>query len=176
MEWGINMETEALSELTSIVYLDPNESIFSITEGQLLSLQIGKKFYAKVDLYQAFPFSLDSQYISVRDEKGDEIGMIKDIDVFPPESREAILKELSWRYYSPQVKKIISIKNEFGHLYWDIETDHGFRKFVTRARDEGIYPITNKRLLIVDMSGNRYEIADYHQLDDKSLRLLEPYI
>ena len=68
------------------------------------------------------------------------------------------------------------VKDEFGHLYWDVETDHGFRKFVTRARDEGIYPIGGRRLLIVDMTGNRYEIEDYHRLDARSLRFLEPYI
>jgi len=175
-EMGMDMETECLQALTNINYLDPREAVFATTEGGLLSLQLGDRFYSKVDLYQAFPFSLEYQYISVRDDKGDEIGIIKDLKEFPPQSQEAIRKELSWRYYAPQITRILDLKDEFGHLYWDVETNYGFRKFVTRARDEGIYPIAGGRLLIVDMAGNRYVIEDSRRLDAKSLRFLEPYI
>ncbi|NMB39500.1 MAG: DUF1854 domain-containing protein [Firmicutes bacterium] len=170
------MESRDLSDLTNIRYLDPEKAIFSITEGGLLTLQLGNEYFAKVDLHQAFPFSLENKYISVRDEEGKEIGIIKDLDVFSQQSREAVEKELAWRYYAPQITKIIDIKDEFGHRYWDVETNHGHRKFVTRGRDEGIYQITESRILIIDMTGNRYEIANYYQLDTKSLRLLEPFI
>jgi len=172
----IDMEVEGLSALTNINYLDPNEAVFATTEGGLLSLQLGDKYYGKVDLYQAFPFSLEYQYISVRDEKGEEIGIIRDLTEFPPQSQKAIRTELSWRYYAPRITRVLDLKDEFGHLYWDVETDHGFRKFVTRAREEGINPIADWRLLIIDMTGNRYEIEDYRRLDAKSLRFLEPYI
>lgn len=173
---GMSMAAKELSEFSNINYLDPKEAIFSISEGGLLSLQLGATFYRKVDLHQAFPFSLEHKFISVRDEEGEEIGIIKDVADFSAESREAILTELGWRYYAPIITRILDVKDEFGHLYWDVETDHGFRKFVTRARDEGIYPIGGRRLLIVDMTGNRYEIEDYHRLDARSLRFLEPYI
>ncbi len=170
------MESKALSELTSVNYLDPKKAIFSLTEGGILTLQLGEKYYAKIDLYQAFPFTLENQYISVRDEKGDEIGIVKDLTNFPKEAKDAIQKELEWRYYAPQITKITEIKEEFGHRYWDVETSHGQRKFVTRGRDEGIHQITESRLLIIDMTGNRFEIFDYQRLDPRSLRLLEPLI
>lgn len=170
------MESRDLSDLTNIRYLNPEKAIFSITEGGLLTLQLGNEYFAKVDLYQAFPFSLENKYISVRDEEGEEIGIIKDLDELPQQSREAVEQELAWRYYAPQITKIIDIKDEFGHRYWDVETNHGYRKFVTRGRDEGIYQITESRILIIDMTGNRFEIANYYQLDAKSLRLLEPFI
>ncbi len=170
------MESKDLSELTSIRYLNPEEAIFSVTEGGLLTLQLGDKYFPKVDLHQAFPFSLENKYISVRDGEGEEIGIIKDLHDFPQQSREAVEKELEWRYYAPHITKIIDIKDEFGHRYWDVETNHGYRKFVTRGRDEGIYQITDARILIIDMTGSRFEIPDYYQLDAKSLRLLEPLI
>lgn len=173
---GMDMEAEGVSAFTNINYLDPKEAIFATTDGGLLSLQVGDRYYSKVDLYQAFPFSLEHQYLSVRDENGEEIGMIKDLREFPPQSQKAIRTELNWRYYAPKIIRVLTLKDEFGHLYWDVETNYGFRKFVTRARDEGIYPIADGRLLIVDMTGNRYEIEDYRRLDAKSLRFLEPYI
>lgn len=172
----MSMAAKELQEFSSINYLNPKEAVFAISEGGLLTLQLGTELYRKVDLYQAFPFSLEKKYISVRDEEGNEIGIIRDVAEFPAESQEAILTELRWRYYSPVITRILDVKDEFGHLYWDVETDHGFRKFVTRARDDGIFPIGGGRLLIVDMTGNRYEIEDYHRLDARSLRFLEPYI
>lgn len=174
--WGIDPIGDALAKFTNINYLDPKEAIFSTTEGGLLSLQLGNTFYHKVDLHQAFPFSLEHQFISVRDTNGEEIGIIRDVREFPRQSQEAIMNELRWRYYAPQIKRILAIKDEFGHLYWDVETDHGYRKFVTPHRDDGIFSVGQRRLLIVDMTGNRYEIRDYRELDAKSLRLLEPYI
>lgn len=176
MENTNSSKAKELSDLTKIKYLTPKEAIFSTTEGSLLALQLKDKFYNKVDLYQAFPYSLEEKYISVRDEQGEEIGIIKDLQEFGKESQVAIKTELKWRYYAPQINRILNIKDEFGHMYWDVETDHGFRKFVTRGRDTGIFPISESRILIVDMTGNRFEIPDYHQLDQKSMRFLEPLI
>lgn len=172
----MNTEAQNLSQFADVNYLDPKEAIFSTTEGGILTLQLGDDFYPKVDLYQAFPFSLEYKYISVRNQKDQEIGVIKDVADFSSQVQEAIKNELQWRYYAPEIKQILNIKEEFGHMYWDVETNRGLRKFVTRGRDDGVYPITDQRLLIIDMTGNRFEILNYHQLDDKSLRLLEPLI
>lgn len=172
----MSLEAQNLAQFADINYLDPKETLFSTTEGGVLTLQLGSDFYPKVDLYQAFPFSLEYKFISVRNHKDEEIGVIKDIEEFAPDSQEAIKKELQWRYYAPEIKQIVNIKEEFGHMYWDVKTNRGLRKLVTRGRDDGVYLITDSRILIIDMAGNRFEIFDYHQLDAKSLRFLEPLI
>ena len=68
------------------------------------------------------------------------------------------------------------MKEEYGHMYWDVETDRGYRKFVTRGRDQSIIPITDTRILIIDMTGNRFEIPNYHELDQRSFRYIESLV
>lgn len=157
-------------------YISPEEAIFRTTDGGVLTLQIDDNFYSKVDVYQAFPLSLENKFISIRNEKDEEIGVIKDLADFDQESREAVLEEIQWRYYTPKIKRILSTKEEYGHMYWDVETDRGFRKFVTRGRDQSILPISNTRILIIDMTGNRFEIPNYRELDQKSFRYIESLV
>lgn len=169
--------TETAEQMIGDVrYLSPDEAIFRTTSGGVLTLQINDDFYPKVDVYQAFPLSLEHKFISIRNENDEEIGVIKDLAEFDQESREAILKEIQWRYYTPKIKRVLSMKEEYGHMYWDVETDRGYRKFVTRGRDQSIIPITDTRILIIDMTGNRFEIPNYRELDQRSFRYIESLV
>lgn len=163
--------TEAIG--SDIKYLEPGKAQFSTSAGGLVQLVIDDTTYNKVDLHLAFPFSLPRQFISVRDSKGKEIGMIRHVEELDKTSRQAIEQELQWRYFSPVIQRILSLKEEFGHTYWEVETDRGLRKFVTRGRDEGVQRISETRLLIIDMTGNRFDIPDTEQLDPKSRSILE---
>ncbi|NLY10781.1 MAG: DUF1854 domain-containing protein [Firmicutes bacterium] len=169
-------DNSSFAEFESVKYLEPNEAVFSINEGGILTLNLNGKEYNKVDLYRAFPFRFKDKYISVRDENGDEIGMIFDLNKFNKASKEAILHELNWRYFSPIIKRVISVKEEFGYIYWDVETDRGFKKFVTRSRDQGLQLVNETRLLVTDMTGNRFEIPDIRVLDAKSKHLIETLV
>lgn len=173
---GDKIQDDSIEQLAEIKYLYQREAKFSTTPGGVLSLKLGEEEYNKVDLYLAFPFTLEHKLISVRNEKGDEIGMIKDLEDFDSESKDAILMELQWRYYSPQILRILNIKDEFGYLHWDTETDRGYRKFVTRGREDGIQMLSETRLLVTDMTGNRFEIPNFEELDAKSVRYLESLV
>lgn len=159
-----------------VAYLSPKEAVFRTTSGGVLTLQLGDDFYAKVDVYQAFPFTIENQFISIRNEEDEEIGVIRDLADFDEESREAVLTEIQWRYYTPKIERILATKEEFGHMYWDVKTDRGYRKFVTRGRDQSIIPIDASRILIIDMTGNRFEIPDYNALDQRSFRYIESLV
>lgn len=154
-------------------YLDVEEARFRTTAGGLLSLELGERVYPKVDLHLSFPFTHPDRFISVREPEGEEIGLILDLSELDQPSQEAVLKELGWRYYTPKIKRILSYKEEFGHAYWEVETDRGRRKFVTRGRDQTVRSITERRTLIIDVSGNRFEIEDLAKLDSRSRQYLE---
>ena len=53
-----------------------------------------------------------------------------------------------------------------------METDRGVHTFVTRGRDQTVRSISERRTLIIDVSGNRYEIADLEDLDVRSREYL----
>lgn len=86
----MSAETQELSLFSEMNYLDPKESVFAVTTGGVLTLQVKDQYYNKVDLYLAFPFSLRNRFISVRGEKDEEIGIIKELEEFAPASRQAI--------------------------------------------------------------------------------------
>tara|TARA_Y100000588_G_C13643759_1_gene664896 strand:- start:52 stop:414 length:363 start_codon:yes stop_codon:yes gene_type:complete len=111
-------------------------------------------------------------YISLLDIKNEEVAFIKDLKDLDKESRRVIEEELTRRYLKAKIKRVHSIQMEFGVTYWDVSTDRGDREFVIRGH-ENTHWATDKRLLITDVDGNRFEIMDYTQLDPHSIRLIE---
>lgn len=159
--------------MNDLHYLDVEQARFRTTPGGLVSLSLGDEFYPKVDLYLAFPFTYPDRFISVHEPEGDEIGLIRELAKLDSVSQEAIKQELQWRYYTPKITRILSYKEEFGHTYWEVESDRGEHEFVTRGRDQTVRNISERRTLIIDVSGNRYEITDVTKLDTRSRQYLE---
>lgn len=159
--------------MAEMEYMNVNSARFRLTPGGLLSLEIGDKFYPKVDVHLAFPFSWPNRFISIWKPEGDEIGLIEDLSDLDANSQEALKQELNWRYYIIIIKRIISYKEEFGHAYWEVDTDRGQYKFVTRRRDQSVRSVSAVRVLIADVSGNRFEIEDITKLDNRSRFYLE---
>ena len=71
------------------------------------------------------------------------------------------------------IKRIDSLRSEFGVSYWEVQTDRGNREFVVRNVSENAQWITDRRLLLLDVDGNRFEISNLEVLDKKSRGLIE---
>jgi len=165
---------KGLEEYAEIRYLNPDEIILRKTEGGFLALQIGdSEKYDRVNLYRAFPFSKENEFISVRDSEGKEIGILRSLDDFSGEKRALLLGELNRRYFTPIIERIHSIKEEFGYVYWDVKTDAGYRRFTIKRDENSVINIDGKRVLIIDVDGNRFEIPDVEALDAKSYKKIE---
>lgn len=165
---------DALSDYVEIKYLSPAEATFQATPGGFvrLSLATGEE-YPRINVHRAFPLTLKDRYISVRDMEGNEIGMIENLHDFPQEVVQLIEGELERRYFTPVIKRIESIKEEFGYAYWSVDTDVGQRRFTVRDMHANVIPLSAERVFVVDVDGNRYDIPDYTALDPKSRKLLE---
>ena len=130
--------------------------------------------YLSVKAILASPLSYPNHYISLIDDKGEEITMLPSVDELDKESRAAILKELANRYRGAIIHKIHSIRSEFGVSYWEVETDRGWREFVVEENPNQFIWLSETRLLILDVDGNRFEIPDYTRLDAHSVKLMTP--
>lgn len=162
------MDTKQKNEvIDGLEYLDPKDVKFTQTSGGVVSLQLGDKYYPKVDLYLAFPFTYPDQFISVRDPEGDEIGLLRSLRELDSDSQKAVQEDLQWRYFTPKIERITALKEEFGHAYWEVITNRGPQKFVSR-RHQAVRLISEDRYLVIDVSGNRYEIPDLSKLDARS--------
>lgn len=156
-----------------LLFLKPKEAVFKKTTGGFLSLDYQGVHYERVDLVRTFPFTDPYAFISVResDEAANEIGVIKDISLFKEE--EGILKEqLEFRYHIPKIQKILSIKEEYGYAYFEVKTDYGDCRFAISIGRGSVISISDTKLLIIDLDGNRFEIPDIGTLSAAELKKL----
>lgn len=158
-------------------YLNVKDIYFDKTKGGFLSLKLSNgEFYNRVNLYRAFPLSKPDEFISVRDVDDEEIGIIRYLDDVDNPTRELINIELDRRYFSPVVEEILSLKDEYGHVYMTIITNSGQREITVPMGSSNIIKLKNNRIILLDIDGNRYDIVDYKKLDSKSIKLLESVI
>ncbi len=133
----------------------------------------GDRSYTRVKVVRAAPLSHPARYISLLDEKDEEVCMIPDVKELDGEMRAIVEAELDRRYLTSAVRRVLSMRNEFGTSYWDVETNRGRREFVVQNAAESAQWLGDHRLLLVDVDGNRFEIPDLRELDKKSLSLVE---
>lgn len=172
----MEIETEEMLRLT---YITKENAVFDRTAGGFVSLKMNEKYYPRIQVYQAFPFTAPDSYISIResDEKAKEIGIIKDLrkDI-SKEYAEMLKEQLRLRYFTPIIEKIIHIKDEYGFAYFDVLTNHGACRFTIHMGGGSVVNLSDTRLLITDLDGNRFEIPDVTRLTSPELKKLDLFL
>lgn len=136
----------------------------------------GKRDYGRVILHRSFPFDAPDIMISVQQEDGFEIGIIKDIGDFDKATADILNQSLDTKYFVPTISKILSAKDNFGFVYFKAQTDCGDCEFVVRDPFRSIIHSGKNSILIIDIDANRYRIEDTSALDHKSYKKIELYI
>lgn len=172
------MEKEC-EEMLNVHYLNKDNCIFSQTEGEFINLQYNNVIYENVDVIRAFPFTEPYSFLSVRESSGKkrEIGIIENLNSdFDSKAIELICKQLEIRYFMPVIQKINSIKENAGYIHFKVTTNHGELNFSLQSNGNHFTYLSNRRILITDMEGNRYEIPDTKKLTAKELKKLDLYL
>lgn len=152
-------------------FLDPGAVKF-FRAGDALRVTIeGDRSCLRIVPMYSFPLSLRDQYISLRDMEGDELGMIRDLGELDREARKLLEEELRKRYFTPVIREIKSISDKFSMVEWEVETDRGPKKFLTRSLHDSLKE-AGAGFIVTDMENNRYEIRDYSHLDPRSVAIL----
>lgn len=138
-----------------------------------LDMKYGARLYKRVRVVLARPLYGKDGFASVLSEKGDELGMIDQLSAMPTASQQALEYAKKRHYLIPRITKIRSLASQFGAVYWNTDTDRGPREFVIRGISEHVRWLDDKRLLITDVDGNRFEIKDLEILDRKSKALID---
>ena len=163
-----------MSEAQTVRYLEARELQFKRTHGGFLSMKIkADEHYPRVYLHWCFPFSQLGEYVSVRENEDKEVGIIKSLEGFSTEALHLIIDELNNRYFTPTIRKIHSLNEEFGYTYWDVDTNAGRCRFTVQLGRNAITILEASKLLLHDVDGNRFELEDYHTVDVKQLRIIE---
>src|SRR5689334_22350471 len=85
-----------------------------------------------ISVSRAFPISDPDHYIGLLDSEGHDLGMIKEPSELDEESRTVVFEELDLRYFVPVIQQVQKVKEEFGSVYWTVDTSRGPREFVVR--------------------------------------------
>ena len=167
--------------------LTPENAKFSRSGGNLISLDIindkgEPESFERVVILRSFPVTNPDEFLSVREPdskkqgRGKEIGMIRHMSDFDEETQKLFVEELDRRYFTPELKKINSVKDKFGYLYWDVVTTAGNVTFVLNNPFSNIRILEDGRILINDIDGNVFQISDPKKLDSASLKKIEIYL
>jgi hypothetical protein len=128
--------------------------------------------YISVKPVWASPLSHPDRFLGLMNGKGEEITTISDLSLLPKASERAVRDELRRRYLTPLISSIEDARCEFGVTYWTVNTDRGTRDFVTQSLQENAQWVSDDHLLLFDVDGNRFEIADVRALDERSRELI----
>lgn len=161
-------------DLTKTVWLTPENASFSRKNGLLWLSYGGNEL--RVTLRRNFPLEELWSFLSVLNDREEEVGMIRDLSQFGPAENDLLRSELERRYYAPVILKILSLKERFGFSYWKVETAEGKMEFTLRDTYKSLVRLGGRRVFVLDVDGNRFVIPDVSALDRKSYRKIELYL
>ena len=153
--------------------MKPSELTLFHHPAERLRLSTADRSYVCVKPVWAAPLSRPGRFLSLLDEKGDEIVMVEDPAQLAAASRAALDEELRRRYLTAVVTRIVEARNEFGAQYWTFETDRGVREAVTQNLQDNAIFFSDTHVLLLDVDANRFEFPDTRQLDPRSRKMLE---
>ena len=174
-EEDLKKESEELLEMR---FLNRDNAVFARTAGGFVSLKTKEKEYDRVGVYLTFPLTNPEEFISIReaDEKAKEIGLVEKLSDLAADQQEMLREQIKLRYFMPVITKVLDVKDEYGYAYWNVVTTFGACRFTTQMSGEAVINLSDARLMVTDIDGNRYEIADFYALSVMERKKLDLFI
>lgn len=187
-EEALKKESEELLEMH---FLTGENARFRRTEGGFVALTVKEageekhsgteactREYDRVGVYLTFPLTNPEEFISIReaDEKAKEIGIIEKLSQLEKDQQEMLREQIKLRYFRPVITKVLDVKDEYGYAYWNVVTTFGACRFTTQMSGDAVIHLSDSRLLVTDIDGNRYEIPDFYQLGVMERKKLDLFI
>jgi uncharacterized protein DUF1854 len=157
-------------------YLERAKESFELRnhgDGRLVAV-IGERTVA-VKLRQCFPWTEPTRHVSLRDSEDKEVALVEDPASLDEESRQALELALAEAGFVLEVTRVLDIEEEIEIRQWKVETKQGTRSFQTHL-DDWPRVLPSGGLLIRDVAGDLYRLADPKGLDKKSRALLWAFV
>ena len=142
-------------------------------DGRLMAIR-GETSIA-VKLRQCFPWSEPTRHLSLRDSDDQEVALVDDPSSLDAESRQALELALADAGFVLEVTRVLQIEEEIEIRQWTVETRQGPRSFQTHL-DDWPRVLPPGGLLIRDVGGDLYRLAEPQRLDKKSRALLWAFV
>lgn len=142
-------------------------------DGQLWATQHGT--VRAVSVRRCFPWSEPGRLVSLRDHEDEEFALVADPAALDRDSRRALEEALVEAGFVLRVTRVLEIEEEVEIRRWRVETGQGSRRFVTRL-DDWPRALPGGGLLIRDVAGDLYHLADPARMDRESRELLWAFV
>jgi len=153
--------------------IDGTPTLRIATDGRLVVMVDGAP--VPVRLRQCFPWSEPGLHLSLRDDEDREVAIVDDPAELDTESRGAIEQALAEAGFVLEVTRVLDIEEEVEIRQWTVETRQGRRSFQTHL-DDWPRGLPNGGILIRDVAGDLYRLADPARMDKKSRELLWAFV
>ncbi|MFT6068512.1 MAG: hypothetical protein ACJAT2_002293 [Bacteriovoracaceae bacterium] len=140
---------------------------------QLTFEKQGKKTEVKVK--QCFPWSQPNEFLSLRDNKGNEVFLIEDLKELDVLTRLTVEEYLKTAEFVMKIEKIFHIEEDVELREYTVLTGQGKRVFHTKLEDWPEF-LPDGSILIEDLAGDIFKIEDVSLLDPISQKNLSPYV
>ena len=130
---------------------------------------------APVRVHRCFPWSEPQRYVSLRDDDQHELAFVTDAADLDRESRLVLEEALAEAGFILDVLAIEEIALEVEIRRWIVQTRQGQRSFQTRL-DDWPREVPGGGLVIRDVAGDLYHVAEPEALDKKSRGLLWAFV
>jgi hypothetical protein len=143
------------------------------TDGRLWAVRDGEA--RPVAVRRCFPWSEPGRYLSLRDEDDREFALVGEPGALDERSRQALDEALVEAGFVFAVTRVLALDEEVELRHWRVETQQGMRSFQTRL-DDWPRALPRGGLLIRDVAGDVYHIADPAALDRRSRELMWAFV
>jgi hypothetical protein len=144
------------------------------SQGRLILRDAKGKEYRDVRPIRMFPITDPDGWISICDSHSNELLCIESIEAVPAESRHVFREELNRYMFTPLIKQITRSVPFGNTVRLFIVTDKGATDIAVDMED--FYRLSERRVLIKDLSGTRYLITDWQKMNAQSRRILDTYL
>ena len=140
-----------------------------------LCVTIDGKEFKDLRVRRVFPLSGKADHVSFLNKDGKETVMLAHPHKLEGKSREILEQALERMYYVATINRVDSITEKMGVGQWQVQTDRGYAVFEVVDR-RTIRELPGGRLVLSDADGNRFEIKDVSELDERSQNLIQSEI
>lgn len=142
-------------------------------DGQLW-VRTGEGTHA-VRVHRCFPWSEPGKFLSLRDDDHREVALVETLDELDGDSRRVLEGAVAEAGFVLEVTRIVRVEEEVEIRSWEVETRQGYRAFQTRL-DDWPLDVPGGGIVIRDVAGDLYHIADPGALDEESRRWLWAFV
>jgi len=142
-------------------------------DGQLWAVR-GEQARA-VRVRPLFPWSEGEGHVSLRDAAGEEFALVRPPGSLDARSLDVLREAMVEASFVLEVTAVLDVEEEVEIRTWEVETRQGRRAFQTHL-DDWPREVPGGGLLIRDVAGDLYHVADPSALDSRSQGLLWAFV